>query len=448
MALVEETSTSNSEDNRRGNLRVSCNVPVSCESSGDQFDGALKDVSPRGMRLELGRRLNRGDRVTIRRPSVELQAVVAVVRWCRRHAHRPILLAGLEFQMSDQEVAQSWAQPILSTFEFLQPLAIELIPAPTPLEIGEIVPEVTEPAARSEPEILEIEPVTPIPTPALDPRFVPDHGDLAVPDVLHVEMEPDMSEQEWEKLLADAQERLNHQPQRLLNKLLKGFREFAFEDRASVEERRRCLRLTCHYEVEGTGLGPVTIMDLSPAGLACLSAKKLARGTNLTVAPPARFSNSQPINSFVRYCRPYRDRFRIGLEFKGSLVPTWVSPALKEIGLRPYHLEQKRRYVRAQTALPIEVRDWRGEFEVATLLDLSRGGTLLRTTKNWEVGETLRLILGPIGYLPTLYLSGLVLHQRPDPQGWLVNINFIDAAGTNLTRLDLYIKTILARSTV
>ena len=70
----------------------------------------------------------------------------------------------------------------------------------------------------------------------------------------------------------------------------------------------------------------------------------------------------------------------------------------------------------------------------------------MRTSKSWEVGEALRLILGPIGYLPTLFLSGVVLHQRPDTEGFLVNLSFIDPAGTNLRRLDLYIKTILTRS--
>lgn len=430
--MGEQILAPNTEDNRRNNLRVSCNVPVRCELNGEGFDGALKDVSPRGMRVELGRRLARNEIITISRPGVELKAVQAIVRWCRRHAHRDVLLAGLEVEMSADDLQLSWAQPILATFDFLHPVAIELIPEPIPLQLG----EATEPAA---PTVVQ-EPV---------------HEPMTMPEFIHAEeitapekVETGPSPEQWNQLLAEAQARLVHRPQPLFNKILKGFREFAFEDKASVEERRRVERLTCLYE---TGLGrgaSAEILDLSPAGLGLVTNRKLARGTTMQISAPAQYADFAPVEGLVRFCRPFRDRYRVGLEFRGSLMPTWANPALKDLGFMPNHMDQKRRYVRAQTSLPIEVRDWRGDFELATLLDLSRGGTLLRTTKSWEIGEALRLILGPIGYLPTLFLSGVVLHQRPDPDGWLVNLSFIDAGGTNLSRLDLYIKTILSRPQV
>lgn len=429
--MGEQILAPNTEDNRRNNLRVSCNVPVRCELNGEGFDAALKDVSPRGMRIELARRLARNEVLIISRPGVDLKPVQAIVRWCRRHAHRDVLLAGLEVEMTAQDIEGSWAQPILATFDFLHPVAIELIPEPVPLQLG----EATEPA-----QTIVQEPVQEV---------------MTVPEVIHaeeisspLELDPGPSPEEWNSLLSDAQTRLVDKPQPLFNKILKGFREFAFEDKASVEERRRVLRLTCLYETNLGRGGSAEILDLSPAGLGLVTNRKLSRGASVQVAPPAAYADFAPIEAIVRFCRPFRDRFRIGLEFRGSLIPTWANPALRDLGFMPTHLDQKRRYVRAQTSLPVEVRDWRGEFELATLLDLSRGGTLLRTTKSWEIGEALRLILGPIGYLPTLFLSGVVLHQRPDPDGWLVNLSFIDAGGTNLSRLDLYIKTILSRPQV
>lgn len=429
--MGEQILAPNTEDNRRNNLRVSCNVPVRCELNGEGFDAALKDVSPRGMRIELARRLARNEVLIISRPGVDLKPVQAIVRWCRRHAHRDVLLAGLEVEMTAQDIEGSWAQPILATFDFLHPVAIELIPEPVPLQLG----EATEPA-----QTIVQEPVQEV---------------MTVPEVIHaeeisspLELDPGPSPEEWNSLLSDAQTRLVDKPQPLFNKILKGFREFAFEDKASVEERRRVLRLTCLYETNLGRGGSAEILDLSPAGLGLVTNRKLSRGASVQVAPPAAYADFAPIEAIVRFCRPFRDRFRIGLEFRGSLIPTWANPALRDLGFMPTHLDQKRRYVRAQTSLPVEVRDWRGEFELATLLDLSRGGTLLHTTKSWEIGEALRLILGPIGYLPTLFLSGVVLHQRPDPDGWLVNLSFIDAGGTNLSRLDLYIKTILSRPQV
>lgn len=429
--MGEQILAPNTEDNRRNNLRVSCNVPVRCELNGEGFDGALKDVSPRGMRIELARRLARNEMLTISRPGVALRPVQAIVRWCRRHAHRDVLLAGLEVEMTAQDLEGSWAQPILATFDFLHPVAIELIPEPIPLQLG----EATEPS----PTVVQ-EPI---------------QEQMTVPEIIHAEeieiapspfkAAPGPSAEDWNALLADAQARLVDKPQPLFNKILKGFREFAFEDKASVEERRRVLRLTCLYETSLGQGGSAEILDLAPAGLGLVTNRKLSRGASVQVAPPAAYADFAPIEGMVRFCRPFRDRFRIGLEFRGSLIPTWANPALRDLGFMSTHLDQKRRYVRAQTSLPVEVRDWRGDFELATLLDLSRGGTLLRTTKSWEIGEALRLILGPIGYLPTLFLSGVVLHQRPDPDGWLVNLSFIDAGGTNLGRLDLYIKTILSR---
>lgn len=435
--MGEQILAPNTEDNRRNNLRVSCNVPIRCELNGEAFDGALKDVSPRGMRLELSRRLARNEILTISRPGVDLKPVQAIVRWCRRHAHRDVLLAGMEVEMSAQDLEASWAQPILATFDFLHPVAIELIPEPIPLQLGEavepaaVVVQEPMPEAMTVPAVIHVEELQELTVPA---------GPL--------ELEPGPSPEEWNALLTSAQARLMDRPQPLFNKILKGFREFAFEDKASVEERRRVLRLTCLYETNLGRGGSAEVLDLSPAGLGLVTNRKLSRGASVQVAPPAAYADFAALEAVVRFCRPFRDRFRIGLEFRGSLIPTWANPALRDLGFLPTHLDQKRRYVRAQTSLPVEVRDWRGEFELATLLDLSRGGTMLRTTKSWEIGEALRLILGPIGYLPTLFLSGVVLHQRPDSDGWLVNLSFIDAGGTNLSRLDLYIKTILSRPQV
>ncbi|MBS2036594.1 PilZ domain-containing protein [bacterium] len=438
--MGEQTLTSNTDDNRRGNLRVSCNVPVRCELNGESFDGALKDVSPRGMRLELGRRLARNEILKISRPGVDLKPVAAIVRWCRRHAHREVLLAGLELEMSNDDLQATWAQPILATFDFLHPVAIELIPEPVPLQLGEAADPL--PSEAAEPSLSE--PMT-VPE-VIHAEEMETAADTVEISALEMEIKP--SPEEWNQMLGEAQNRLVNKPQPLINKILKGFREFAFEDKASVEERRRVSRLTCLYETNLGKGGTAEVLDLSPAGLGLVTSRKLSRGVIVQLNPPAQYSDFTAIEGTVRYCRPYRDRFRIGLEYKGSLLPTWVNPALRDLGFTTNHLDQKRRYVRAQTSLPVEVRDWRGDFELATLLDLSRGGTLLRTTKSWEIGEALRLILGPIGYLPTLFLSAVVLHQRPDPDGWLVNLSFIDASGTNLSRLDLYIKTILSRPQV
>jgi hypothetical protein len=470
-------------DERRHNLRISCNVPVRCESSGGIFEGRLKDVSLQGLRLELPQRLERGAQLSIHRPSVNLDPVQAVVRWCRRHSRREVLLAGLEVQMEADAQQRSWVHPILSTFLYLHPDSpiepslqhpvpeskagseacqeeLTALPeAPANVTISPYLQEVmaneaalqqvdeqsqTQVGAEntaSEPLPLEStsEPVTDD-TQQTEPELSPAS--------LEVSFERDHSDEEWSALLRSAQERLLSLRDPLLNKLLKGFREFAFEDTASVTERRRCARLTCDYEVSlKSSAGPMnaTILDLSPAGIALLAPRKLSRNTPVEVQSPANLIHSGSLRCNVRYCRTSREQFRIGLEMRGDLLPSWLNPALRELGFSNFHLEQKRRFVRAQTALPIEVRNWRGDFENSTLLDLSRGGAMLRSQQSWEVGEVLRLILGPIGFLPVLFLRAVVLNQRPEGDSWLVHLSFIDLDGTNLARIDRYVRTILSQ---
>jgi len=416
---------------RRGTLRISCNVGVVCQNHVGAFEGRLKDVSRTGLRLELPERLSKGDSLHIARPGVQLEAVRAVVRWCRRHARREIFLVGLEVDMPPADLSSSWIHPILSTFDFLHPLDVDLAIPLQPFQ----EPVVEEPAPAAEPE--------PVPEPEALPQAVPE---VVEARQIPTPLTPDRTG--WSDFLQQAQRQLQGAP--LLKKIIRGFRDFAFEDAPSVEERRRIQRLTCHYPLTLSSSGsplPVTVMDLSAAGAALISSRRFAKGSIIMLGQPQlpNMEKTQALQATVRYCRGLRERFRVGVEFRGNLVDSWVGEALLELGFDSSHMEQKRRYVRAQTQLPIEIRTWDGEFLVGTLLDLSRGGALLNTTKAWGVGEALRLILGPVGFLPVLFLSAVVLHQRPDQDGWLLNVSFIDASGTNQSRLDQYIKTILAQ---
>lgn len=389
--------------NRRNRLRVSCNVPVTCVWDEHSHEGQLKDVSPHGLRLELDptRRFKRGQELWIERPSVELNAVRAVVRWCRRHSHRDAILLGLEVQSQASELEQSWLHPIFSTFEFLHPHVFGngKVEAPAP----------------------------PQPEPAPEPQAEPVPKPLAEAEVPQVQ---------WDEFLAQAQAQLLQPSQPLMSKLWRGFREFAFEDRPSVEERRRCERLSCNHTAKISGF-PVTVLDLSAAGLGCLAGQKFSRGSLVEIV-----TDDSKVQGRVRYCRLFHGRFRVGLEFATSLANSWVSSKLKTLGYSSHHLEQKRRYVRVQTSLPIEVRNWQGDFEKGLLLDLSVGGCLVATPRQWQEGETLRLIVGPVGYLPVMFLTGTVLDQRLGEEGWKTHVQFSESGGD---RLEQYIKAFLTR---
>ena len=73
-------------------------------------------------------------------------------------------------------------------------------------------------------------------------------------------------------------------------------------------------------------------------------------------------------------------------------------------------------------------------------LDLGRGGALLQSSSPWRSGDQVRLVVGPLGNLPLLYLQGLVLNCRPDEdEQWLVSVRFLEQN----RQLDHYILALL-----
>ena len=272
-------------------------------------------------------------------------------------------------------------------------------------------------------------------------------SELETRDISHLVAPPDSTEA-WSRLLIDAQVRIA-QPTPLLSRMLRGLRSFAVEDGVSLVERRRIRRMRCHYEVTcnvGGQSFEALAIDVSPAGIGLDTAFTFRKGAVFSVQAPAipEFAGLAPMVGKVRHTRSLRHRVGLILE-RTDLLHSWIGMALRSLGFSRAHLEEKRRYGRARTYLAVEARGWRGDFVQGFFLDLGRGGALLQSPQSFVREEQVRLVVGPLGPLPLLYLPGLVVNQRrdPDSQGWLVSVRFLELTKRRMYQLDQYILALL-----
>jgi len=403
-----ETAGSACSADRPRAARLACLLPVIVELPERSFAAFVTNISSRGLRLDLECRLTKGARVRLSQRDSAHGPVTCVVRWCRKLPHKDRLLAGVEVDSAPDELHSSWVVSILGTLGYVERLDDPRPPAPRPAE--------TEPEAEP-PELLHL------PLPAT-PR-----GSL--------------DDDAWSELLETARIRIaaGASP---LSKLLSGLRSFALEDTVSVNERRRLGRLEATWPVEyvlDRGRTAGSLLDLSLGGLGLRSERALRKGAPVKVEPPFPLNHLSAVTGKVRYTRPTPQGFRSGVVFElSAAAASWVGPALRQLGFGPHHLDCKRRYVRARAHLPVEARSWRGDFVQGVFLDLSRGGALLQSVTPWRSGDQVRLVVGPLGGLPLLYLQGLVLNQRQHEDGqWLVSVRFLEQN----RRLDQYILALL-----
>lgn len=408
-----ETAGSPLAADRPRAARLACLLPVVCEtSSGDLFPAFVTNISSRGMRLDLERRLAKGQRVRLAQRDSAHGPVTCVVRWCRKLPHKERLLAGVEVDSPPEELHGSWVVSILGTLGY-----VERLDDPRPL-----VPPSPEPGpapAVGEPELAE--PLVEEPRPTRAP----------------------LDDTAWADLLETARTRLGAGGSPL-SKLLSGLRSFALEDTVSVNERRRLGRMEATWPVEcrlDKGKLTAALVDLSLGGLGLRTDGVLRKGATVVVEAPFPLGDLPPVTGKVRYTRPTQNGIRSGVVFDvKAAAGSWIAPALRQLGFGPHHLDCKRRYVRARAHLPVEARSWRGDFVQGIFLDLGRGGALLQSSSPWRSGDQVRLVVGPLGNLPLLYLQGLVLNCRQDEDGqWLVSVRFLEQN----RQLDQYILALL-----
>lgn len=236
-----------------------------------------------------------------------------------------------------------------------------------------------------------------------------------------------MSDGEWQELVRAALARLR---KGLLVRLWNGLRAFAVHEELSLSERRRIERLPCSYELRlhtAQGKLKVRTLDLSLGGVAVHTDRPLKRGVPVRVEAPLAFNGLAMPRGRVRYSRPLERGFHTGIELDlRGVADSWVPEALRKLGMHAGHFTQRREHVRARGPLLTRLRNCRGETLYGTVLDISRGGALLRSSGSWDRGEPLWATAGPLQELPPLELVGNVLRARPSSRAgeWLVSVCF------------------------
>jgi hypothetical protein len=421
--------------------RLSCQFVAVGEVDGRRFGAVVKNIGANGFGLETDQLLKKGQDLVV-------EGLPCRVKWTRRLPNQQRRVAGLQLLAEPAFLAESWMANIIRTLvdlENQQASGSELVaepPCPEPGIEGEKPAVVVE-----EPDVPEVEDVVAQveEVVAAAERLLPP---MARPSVLAEASPAEESLDGFGELLRESQ-LLSVSPSSFLSRAMRELRAFAFQDKASVVERRRVGRLsggdvhlTCQV---GKDTLPGWLLDLSPTGAGLRSVRALARGGRVTLEA----AGGSAVDGTVRYCRRAGANFRVGVALSGTpLDGTWVYELLRELGFARRHLAQQgRQFVRVAAALPVEVRSWKGDFVLSQFDDLSRGGAQLRSSSGWAPGENLRLVLGPIGTLPVIYFTATVLHQRQVDDGWLMRLRFDDLDAGQIGKLDKYIVALLeARS--
>ena len=445
---------------------LKCKIQV-CVATDEGFHEALVvQISRQELRVEMEGSCPKGALVTVSlngSPNGR-RAVPCRINWCRRKPRQSRLkVASLVILGNLQELDASWLSPTLAGLEHSEALHRGEWRWQPPVSLSlaaEVDPPDHEPL--QEPDLFES------PAPQLVEADANPRGDemdeldqalQAIPSLEEEEeVAPELPSMELEAvfdshlagLLSEAKARLQRRS-RLLERMLSGLRSFAVEDGVSVMERRRIGRLQCSYELvcqSAQGKVKAHVVDVSPVGIAFESSQPLRKGARVELLPPGglEFDGTSLVHARVAYSRKLGHAHRTGLIVEDEdLLNTWLGVALRFLGFSRAHLDQRRKFVRARAHLPVEARGWRGDFVPGYFLDLGRGGALLQSPISWNRDEQIRLIIGPLGSLPLLYLSGFVLHQEqaPGSAGWLVRLRFAELDPTRIRQLDRYILALL-----
>jgi uncharacterized protein (TIGR02266 family) len=102
---------------------------------------------------------------------------------------------------------------------------------------------------------------------------------------------------------------------------------------------------------------------------------------------------------------------------------------------------ERRRAVRANVVIPIEVRDERG-FSLHSTRDISSGGVFFDRAIPHPVGEKVELSFTLPGDEKPIRCRGEVVNV-PDKKGYGMGIRFLDLSGADAQRLDAFAKLML-----
>lgn len=225
------------------------------------------------------------------------------------------------------------------------------------------------------------------------------------------------------------------------------------------EERRRLVRVRCHYRCvfdrDGTRY-PATVNDLGEGGIRITSDEPLAKGQQLTLFCPFVDVEGScgPVQAevcWVRAAGPEACTAGVRYLSSANLQDSWVSWVLHLLGFPGLVPPSKRNWARVECSVPGQL-----DAQPVEVLNLGLGGALV-TGLQEQPATPVQLELGPWQKLPQLLLPVRSLHPEggglggapglsPSTPTWgTVRCEFSELSPDQLKQLSLYLKLLLSR---
>ncbi|MEW6278364.1 MAG: PilZ domain-containing protein [Candidatus Eremiobacterota bacterium] len=252
--------------------------------------------------------------------------------------------------------------------------------------------------------------------------------------------------------------------------LIEGFRSFiGGRSNLDYSERRKLIRLRCHYDVqvarvlpEGTK-GPAskkfngTIVEMGLEGmrLKCFEALKRAQLVDVSYLVPIMDAEVTTVRCEVMWTRT-RERdyvtfagLRYVVEDQKKMSRSWVKSLLRELGMNPKNVHQKRRFLRADCFIPAQYVLKTGEVNKdSKLYNLGVSGALVESRKEVPVGVGMDLRIGPYEGLGQFAVQARTVKCTREAQSkiYQVGVEFVDLSSAHLRLLTEYMKLLMKQN--
>lgn len=254
----------------------------------------------------------------------------------------------------------------------------------------------------------------------------------------------------------------------MLRDIIAGFVSL-FQPDGPQEDRRKVIRLRCRFDVfcvTADEVAAATVIDMGLQGLRVECREHYKAGTQIALIyrgaigerpaanraqlerdPKAAFSTG--VLCEVSWAQ--RDKFTkvstLGLTYNDSpkrMKKSWVKKILREIGFDEDTIFQRRKIVRVISSIPCKLTadksNWRGRS-----INMGAGGTLFQGDHPIQVGQVVKVKIGPYKKLKNLEVRGQVVTQRYEQStdGWLHGVRFVGMNSDEVNLLGKYVVSLL-----
>lgn len=192
-------------------------------------------------------------------------------------------------------------------------------------------------------------------------------------------------------------------------------REQRLTNRFPVQRTVLCKARSCNAMAE--------VLDMSLTGVRVRGSAKLETGSTATLKVLGCCgSEHKEVNCQVQWQRPTEDgRYETGFCFMAPipvLVKSWVGEILGELENTNVQLLQRRKSIRTAVRIPLTVEEEDGGALYGEFVELSGGGAILRTSRRYAPGETVRVRANLAGRVVTLestvirFVEGARMHDH------------------------------------